>query len=214
MTGRWICGVAIEAMPVTVVPDDARAVSWRVPLPDRPLTCDRVQFAPSAAVQTVPSGWPGAPVWTAATKPPGLAVSAVTAGSGPSAPNGTCRQVAPPSVDSSASGLVTPAAVCTPRATTRLPSIAICWSTPVAPCGSGRTIVFQAGPLVVVHNAGWPSCDPAEMNPCALAATASTWLEPVASFTSCARVQLAMFGDHQTSATQEPPGATSLPTMT
>src|SRR5262249_57884145 len=99
-----------------------------------------------------------------------------------------------------------------PRATTRLPSIATCWSAPaVAPAGGGRTIVFQARPSVVVHTAGWPLCEPTETNPCAPAATASTWLEPSASFTSCARVQLVMLADHQTSATQLPPGATSLP---
>ena len=34
------------------------------------------------------------------------------------------------------------------------------------------------------------------------------------SFTSWARVQLVRSGDHQTSATQLPPGAISLPTMT
>ena len=68
--------------------------------------------------------------------------------------------------------------------------------------------------MAVVHTAGLLSCEPTETNPCAPAATASTWLEPVASFTSCARVQLVRFGDHQTSATQLPPGATSLPTMT
>ena len=102
-----------------------------------------------------------------------------------------------------------------PRATTRLPLIATCWSAPAeAPPGGGRTIVFQARPLVVVHTAGWLLCEPTETNPCAPAATASTWLEPSVSFTSCARVQLVMLADHQTSATQPPPDATSLPTMT
>src|SRR5262249_31655466 len=76
------------------------------------------------------------------------------------------------------------------------------------------TIVFHDRPLVVIHAAGWPLCEPTETNPCAVAATASTWLEPVARFTSCARVQLVMRADHQTSATQPPPGATSRPTMT
>src|SRR5579862_8468276 len=76
-----------------------------------------------------------------------------------------------------------------------------------------RTIVLQLRPSVVVHTAGLSSCDPADTNPSALAATASTWLEPVASFTSCARTQKLRFGDHHTSATQLPPGATSLPTM-
>jgi len=36
----------------------------------------------------------------------------------------------------------------------------------------------------VVHTAGLPLCDPADTKPRASAATASTWLEPVASFTS------------------------------
>ena len=84
----------------------------------------------------------------------------------------------------------------------------------MAPCGSGRTMVVQVRPSVVVHTAGWASCEPAEKNPSSSAATASTWLEPVVSLTSRARVQVVRSGDHQTSATQEPPGATSLPTMT
>ena len=67
---------------------------------------------------------------------------------------------------------------------------------------------------MVVHTAGWPLCDPTDTKPRAPAATASTWLEPVTSFTSCARVQTVRSGVHHTSATQLPPGATSLPTMT
>src|SRR5437667_278903 len=75
---------------------------------------------------------------------------------------------------------------------------------------------FQLPPVEDAHRAtaGWLLCEPTETNPCAPAATASTWLEPSASFTSCARVQLVMLADHQTSATQLPPAATSLPTMT
>src|SRR5271169_6499570 len=154
------------------------------------------------------------------------AVRAVQVVSGPGELNGTCCQVAPPSTESSANGTVptpgpTPgpapvpaAGVAWPRATTRLPLIATCWSTAVAaPSGTGRTIVSQEVPLAVVQTAGLPSCEPTETKPCAPAATVSTWLEPVVSFTSCARVQLVRFGDHQTSATQPPPAATSLPTM-
>src|SRR5580693_9911352 len=75
-------------------------------------------------------------------------------------------------------------------------------------------MVFQVRPSVVVQTAGWPLCDPTDTKPLASAATASTWLEPVASFTSCARVQTVRSGVHHTSATQLPPDATSLPTMT
>src|SRR5208282_1100483 len=117
------------------------------------------------------------------------AVSAVKAVSGPGELNGTCCQVAPPSTESSAKGtgpapvLSAPlpaAGVACPRATTRLPLIAICWSTAVAaPSGTGRTIVFQEVPLAVVQTAGLLSCEPTETKPRAPAATASTWLEPV-----------------------------------
>src|SRR6185295_7078904 len=62
-----------------------------------------------------------------------------------------------------------------------------------------------AGPFPIVP---WPRATTR------LPLTASTWLEPVARFTSCARVQLVMLADHQTSATQPPPTATSRPTMT
>src|SRR6266700_809888 len=154
-------------------------------------------------------------------------VSAVNEVSRPGELNGTCCQVTPPSVDSSANGtapgsvpVAEPPAgpfpvVPWPKATTRLPSTATCWSAPTeAPVGGGMTIVFQERPSVVTHAAGWLLCEPTETNPCAVAATASTWLEPVARFTSCARVQLVMLGDHQTSATHLPPAATSLPTMT
>jgi hypothetical protein len=99
--------------------------------------------------------------------------------------NGTGLKVAPPSTDNSASGIVAPAMVCWPRATTRLPFTATCCSTAVvAPDGSGRTIVLQLRPSVVVHTAGLPSCEPTDTKPYAFAATASTWLEPFVSFTS------------------------------
>ena len=86
MTGCWLCGVAIEPMPRTVVPDGARAVSWSASVPGRPLTRDGVHLAPSADVQTVTSGCPGAPDCTAVVKPPESAVRAVLDASGPGAP--------------------------------------------------------------------------------------------------------------------------------
>src|SRR5271165_564045 len=212
-------------MPVTAEPDGASASICQASDPLRPLDCDGFQLAPVADVQTATSCCPGGPNRPAAVKPAELAVSAVKVVSGPGEPNGTCCQVAPPSTESSANGTVLELLpvpdVAWPRATTRLPLIATCWSTAVAPptspapfSGTGSTIVFQEVPLAVVQTAGLLSCEPTETNPCAPAATASTWLEPVVSFTSCARVQLVRFGDHQTSATQPPPGATSLPTMT
>src|ERR1700745_2162665 len=149
-------------------------------------------------------------------KPVAAAVSAVNEVSVPGGLKGTCCQVTPPSADSSAivpaPGAVRVAeptagpfpVVPWPSATTRLPSAATCWSAPTeAPEGGGMTIVFQERPSVVTHEAGWPLCEPTETNPCAVAATASIWLEPVARFTSCARVQLVMFGDPQTSAAFE-----------
>src|SRR6266849_4110884 len=225
----------MEPMPVTMEPDRASAVISQASDPLRPPDFDGFQLAPVADVHTATSCCPGWPNRPAAVKPAESAVSAVKAVSDPGELNGTCCQVAPPSTENSANGTVlaavpapgpaagptavpapVPAAVVAwPRATTWLPLIATCWSTAVAaPFGTGRTIVFQERPSAVVHTAGLLSCEPTETKPCAPAATASTWLEPVVSFTSCARVQLVRFGDHQTSATQPPPGATSLPTMT
>src|SRR5271157_6087166 len=211
-------------MPVTAELDGASASICQPSDPLRPLDCDGFQLAPVAEVHRATSCCPGWPNMPAAVKPAEpAAVSAVKVVSGPGELNGTCCQVAPPSTESSANGTVpTPgpapvpaAGVAWPRATTRLPLIATCWSTAVAaPSGPGRTIVSQEVPLAVVQTAGLLSCEPTETKPRAPAATASTWLEPVVSFTSCARVQLVRFGDHQTSATQPPPGATSLPTMT
>src|SRR5271167_2557857 len=202
-------------MPVTVVPDEARAVSWRIPPPDGPSRRIWVQLAPSAEVQTVTCCCPGWPDWTAAVNPPASAVSAVMAASGPGGMNGTRIQLAPP-LTARTSGVETPATVCSPKAATRSPLIAICRNTPVVPGGSASAIVVQAVPLVEVHTAGWPLCDPTDTKPCAsaaTAATAATWLEPPTSFTSRARVQEARLGDHHTSATQAPPGATSWPAM-
>ena len=212
-------------MPVTAEPDGASASICQASDPLRPLDCDGFQLTPVAEVHTATFCCPGWPNRPAAVKPAEpAAVSAVKVVSGPGELNGIGCQVAPPSTESSANGTVpasvvlapVPAAgVAWPRATTRLPLIATCWSTALAaPSGTGRTIVSQERPLAVVQTAGLPSCEPTETNPCAPAATASTWLEPVVSFTSCARVQLVRFGDHQTSATQPPPAATSLPTMT
>ena len=140
---------------------------------------------------------------------------AVKVVSGPGELIGTWRQLMPPSSESSAIGTVPAVVVAWPTAATRFPLMAICCRTAdEAPAGTGRTIVVQVVPLAVVHTAGLPSCDPTDTKPAAPAATASTWLEPVTSFTSCARVQVFRFGDHHTSATQAPPDATSLPTMT
>ncbi len=227
VTVCWLCWVTMVPMPVTAAPDGASALICQASDPLRPLDCDGFQLAPVADVHTATSCWPGWPNRPAAVKPAEpAALSAVKAVSGPGELNGTCCQVAPPSTESSANGTgpapVPAAGVAWPRATTRLPLIATCWSTAVAALpaspapfsGTGRTIVFQEVPLAVVQTAGLLSCEPTETNPCAPAATASTWLEPVVSFTSCARVQLVRFGDHHTSATQPPPAATSLPTMT
>src|SRR5206468_2324662 len=103
------------------------------------------------------SCWPGGPNRPAAVKPAASAVRAVNEVYGPGELNGTWCQLAPPSVDSSANGTApgwVPVAEPTagpfpivpwPRATTRLPLIATCWSAPAeAPAGGGRTIVFQA----------------------------------------------------------------------
>src|SRR6266705_4484595 len=214
-------------MPATWAPDRVIASICQAADPLSPPDWYGFQLAPVADAHRATAWWPGWPDRPAAMKPVAAAVSAVNEVSGPGELNGTCCQVTPPSVDSSANGTApgsVPVAEPTagpfpivpwPKATTRLPLIATCWSAPAeAPAGGGRTIVFQARPLVVIHAAGWLLCEPTETNPCAVAATASTWLEPSVSFTSCARVQLVMLADHQTSATQPPPGATSLPTMT
>src|SRR5208337_1651088 len=136
--------------------------------------------------QTVTCCCPGWPDWTAAVNPPASAVSAVMAASGPGGMNGTRIQLAPP-LTARTSGVETPATVCSPKAATRSPLIAICRNTPVVPGGNASAIVVQAVPLVEVHTAGWPLCDPTDTKPCASAATAATW--------------------------QEPPGATSWPAM-
>ena len=102
-----------------------------------------------------------------------------------------------------------------PTATTRFPLIATCCRTAEeAPACLGSTMVVQVVPLDVVHTARLPSCDPTDTKPAAPAATASTWLEPVTSFTSWAPVHDFRSGENHTSATQTPPAATSLPTMT
>src|SRR5580692_9004676 len=179
-------------MPVTAEPDGASASICQASDPLRPLDCDGFQLAPVADVHRATSCCPGCPNRPAAVKPAESAVSAVKVVSGPGELNGICSQVTPPSAESSANGTVPPlpAGVAWPRATIRSPLIATCWSTAVAsPGGGGSTIVFQVVPLAVVQTAGMLSCEPTETNPCALAATARTWLEPVVSFTSCARVQ-------------------------
>ena len=51
--------------------------------------------------------------------------------------------------------------------------------------------MFQLVPLVVVQSAGWSLWEPTDTKPVPSAATASTWLEPLVSLTSCAPVQLA-----------------------
>ena len=96
-------------------------------------------------------------------------------------------------------------------ATTRAPLTAIWLSWAFA--GPGRTMVRHVVPSEVVQAAGRPLCEPTETKPSARAATARVWLEPVASLTSWARVQLVRFAEYQTSAAQ-PPGTASLPRMT
>src|SRR5260370_21464330 len=153
----------MEPMPVTTEPDGAsgviRQACDRARVPD----FDGFQLARVADVHTATSSRPGAPNSPAAVKPAESAVSAVKAASGPGELNGTCCQVAPPSAENSANGTVlaagpapapapgAAAAVAWPRATTRVPLIATCWSTAVAaPSGTGRTIAFHEGPLAVV----------------------------------------------------------------
>src|SRR6266700_3157014 len=214
-------------MPVTPGPDEASASICQASDPLRPLDCDGFQLTPLAEVHRATSACPGGPNRPAAVKPVLSAVSAVKEVSGPGELNGTCCHVWPPSADSSAKGIApgtVPVAAPTagplpvvawPRATTVAPLTATCWSAPtVAPAGSGSTIVSQARPSEVFQTAGWLSCEPTETNPSWLAATDSTWFEPSASFVSRARVQLVRLSENQTSATEEPPGATSLPTMT
>src|SRR5689334_4673855 len=214
-------------MPATWAPDRVIVSICQAADPLRPPDWYGFQLPPVADTHRATSCWPGGPNRPAAVKPAASAVRAVKLVNGPGELNGTCCQVAPPSADNSANGTApgsVPVAEPTagpfpivpwPSATTRLPSTATCWSAPAeAPAGGGMTMVFQERPSVVTHAAGWLLCEPTETNPCAVAATASTWLEPVARFTSCARVQLVVLGDHQTSATQLPPAATSRPTMT
>src|ERR1700683_2374384 len=120
----------------------------------------------------------------------------------------------PSSADSAANGSTTPAEVVSwPRATTRLPLIAICCSMAERdPAGSGRRIVVQLRPSVVTHAAGSPLCDPTDTKPCASAATAIIVLEPVTSFTSCPRAHGGRFGDHPPSARPPAPALTIVPT--
>ena len=92
---------------------------------------------------------------------------AVKVVSGPGELIGTCRQLMPPSSESSAIGTVPAVVVAWPTAATRFPLMAICCRTAdEAPAGTGRTIVVQVVPLAVVHTAGWPSCDPTDTKPC------------------------------------------------
>src|SRR6185437_3296407 len=188
-------------MPATWAPDRVIVSICQAADPLRPPDWYGFQLPPVADTHRATSCWPGGPNRPAAVKPAASAVRAVKLVSGPGELNGTCCQVAPPSVDSSANGTApgsVPVAEPTagpfpivpwPRATTRLPLTATCWSAPAdAPPGGGMTIVFHDRPSVVIHAAGWLLCEPTETNPCAVAATASTWLEPVARFTSCARV--------------------------
>ena len=108
-------------------------------------------------------------------KPPAPALIAVNVVSGPGELIGTCRQLIPPSSESSAIGTVPAGVVAWPTAATRFPLMAICCRTAdEAPAGTGRTIVVQVVPLAVVHTAGLPSCDPTDTKPAASAATAST----------------------------------------
>src|ERR1700745_4329262 len=214
-------------MPVTWAPDRVIVSIRQAADPLRPPDRYGFQLPPVAATHRATSCWPGGPNRPAAVKPAASAGRAVKLVHSPGELTGTCCEVAPPSVDSAANGTApgsVPVAEPTagpfpivpwPRATTRLPLTATCWSAPAdAPPGAGMTSVFHDRPLVVIHAAGWLLCEPTETNPCGVAATASTWLEPVARFTSCARVQLVMLADHQTSATQPPPAATSRPTTT
>ena len=135
--------------------------------------------------------------------------------SGPGELIGTCCQLMPPSSESSAIGTGPAGVVAWPSSGHAVPADRdLLQDGRRGSGGTGRTIVVQVVPLAVVHAAGLPSCDPTDTKPAASAATASTWLEPVTSFTSCARAHDFRSGDHHTSATQPPPDATSLPTMT
>src|SRR5271169_1311373 len=131
-------------MPVIAVPDGASASICQASDPLRPLDCHGFQLVPVADAHTATFCCPGWPNRPAAVKPAEpAAVSAVKVVSGPGELNGTSCQVAPPSTESSANGTVpapvvlapvvlapVPAAgVAWPRATTRLPLIATCWST-------------------------------------------------------------------------------------
>ena len=182
----WAAWVCAESMPVTAEPDRASAVMAWLPPPVRPRTADRVQVDPSAEVQTAASrAPPAAPNCAAAVKPPGPPASAVTLTPGPGELNGTGCQARPPSADTSASGRTPFAVTCWPSAVMRVLLTATCWIHPAeAPAASGMFTVVQARPSFVVHTAGLPSWEPAETKPEGPAATASTWLEPPAWFTS------------------------------
>src|SRR6266436_3860856 len=164
----------VVPIPATWAPDRVIASTCQAADPLRPPDWYGFQLPPVDDAHRATSCWPGWPNRPAAVKPVALAVSAV---------NGTAPGWVPVAEPIAGPFPI----VAWPRATTRLPLIATCWSAPAeAPAGGGRTIVFQARPLVVVHTAGWLLCEPTETNPCAPAATASTWLDPSASFTSCA----------------------------
>src|SRR5580692_4532458 len=151
VTVSWLCWVTTEPMPVTVLPDGARAVISQAPAPLRLPAWDGFQLAPVADVHRATFCWPGAPNRPAAVKPAESAVSAVKFTSEPGELNGSCCQVAPPSAESSANGVVPAVVVAWPRATTRFPLAATCSSTAVeAPAGTGSRTVFQERPSVVV----------------------------------------------------------------
>ena len=57
-TNCWPACVWTESIPVTAEPDEASALRSWLPPPVRPLTADRVQFAPLAEVQTAASRVP------------------------------------------------------------------------------------------------------------------------------------------------------------
>src|SRR5215470_5233737 len=184
-------------IPVTAEPDGASASIRQPSDPFRSLDRAGFQLAPLPDVHTATFCCPGGPNSPAAVKPAAPAVSAVKLVYGPGELNGTCCQDTPPPVDSSANGTAPgwvrgaePTAgpvpgLAWPSATTRLPLTATCWSAAAEePFGGGMTIVLQDLPSVVVHAAGWPLCDPTETKPSAVAATESTWLDPVARFTS------------------------------
>src|SRR5215470_16131610 len=91
-------------MPATRAPDRASASIRQASDPLRRPDWYGFQLVPVADVHMATSCWPGWPNRPAAVKPAAPAVSAVNEVYGPGELNGTCCQVAPPSVDSSANG--------------------------------------------------------------------------------------------------------------